>query len=151
MNKYDIKKKIKDLFIVQEDDGSYNLFGSYIVDPTVMGTFKIHVVDGEYHRDIVELSSLKYAVSWCVFEKNNKHRERDRLLELDEIISSLNVNMAQHKKLAQKRALPDKFIYLAKLYEEKLKKKQALLEIEQYTALSRYIQGKKYEESKGEK
>lgn len=151
MNKYDIRKKIKELFIVQEDDGSYNLFGSYIVNPTEEGTFKVLVVDGQYHRDVIELSSLKYAVSWCVFEKNNKHRERDRILELDETISNLNVNILQHTKLAQKRALPDKFIYLAKLYEEKLKKKQAMEEIEKYTAFSRYLQSRKYEESKDEK
>lgn len=151
MNKYDIKKKIKELFIVQEDDGSYNLFGSYIVKSTEQGTFLVHVTDGQYHRDVIELSSLKYAVSWCVFEKNHKHRERDKILELDETISNLNVNILIHKKLAQKRALPDKFIYLAKLYEEKLKKKQAMEEIEKYTSFSRYLQSKKYEESKDEK
>lgn len=150
MNKSYLQKKIKDLFIVQENDGTYNLFGTYIVCPQTNGTFRVNVVDSDYHRDAVELSTLKYAVSWCVFEKNNKHKERERLYELDQTLSSLNVNLAQHKKLAEKAQLPDKFIYLAKLNEDKLKKRKAMEELEQYTTLSRYIQSKKYTESKDE-
>lgn len=148
MNRYDIKNKIKDLFIVQEDDGSYNLFGSYLVNQLDNGIYKIAIINSDYHRDTIEMSTLKYAVTWCVFEKNNKYKERERVHELDQLISSLNVNITQHKKLAQKTSTPDKFIYLAKLNEEKMKKKQALEEIEHYAAISRYLQGKKYLESK---
>lgn len=150
MNKSYIQRKIKEIFIVQENDGSYNLFGSYIVNQQPSGSYRVSVIDSRYPIEFVELSSLKYAVSYCVFEKNNKRKEKQRLIELDETINSLNVNMAQHKKLAQKSSIMDRNIHLAKLVETKLKKKQAIQEIEKYTALSRYIQSKKFAESKDE-
>lgn len=150
MNKYYIQKKIKEVFIVHENDGSYNLFGSYVVNQQPTGVYKVSAIDSKYPVDPVEFSSLKYAVSYCVFEKNNKRKEKQRLVELDEIINSLDVNMAQHQKLAQKASATDKSIYLAKLLEDKLKKKQAISEIQRYTALSRYIQDKKFMDTAGE-
>ena len=147
MNKTYIQRKIKELFIVHENDGSYNLFGTYVIRPNVNGAYRISVINDNYQNPI-EFSSLKYAVSWCVFEKNCKHNETKRLFELDHIINSLEVNIAQHKRLAAKAQESDKNIYLAKFLEDKLKKKKALEEIEQYTALSRHIQDKKYAETK---
>jgi hypothetical protein len=148
MNKAYMQKKIKELFIVQENDGSYNLFGTYMVKPQTNGGFKVFVIDG-YDAESIEFSSLKYAVTWCVFEKNNKHKERERLYTLDQLINSLEVTMFQNKKLAEKVKSPDRYIYLAKFLEDKLKKKKAIQEIEQYTSLSRYIQDKKFTEIKG--
>ena len=144
MNKAYIHKKIKELFIVQEDDGSYNLFGTYVVTPQPNGGFKVSKDD----EVSVEFSTLKYAVTWCVFEKNNKHKEIERLISLDQFINNLEVNMHQHKKLAEKIKGSDRDIYLAKFLEEKLKKRRAIAEIEQYTLFSRYIQTKKFSESK---
>jgi hypothetical protein len=50
-----------------------------------------------------------------------------------------------------KREIPDKFIYLAKLEEEKLRRKNALKEIQGYTSLSMHLQTKKYQEYQDEK
>lgn len=146
MNKAYIQKKIKELFIVQENDGSYNLFGTYMVIPQPNGAFKVSVMDK--NDQSIEFSSLKYAVSWCVFEKNNRPKERERIHILDQIINSLEVTMFQYKKLAQKVKTSDRDIYLAKFLEDKLKRKKAVQEIEQYTSMSRYIQNKKFAESK---
>ena len=144
MNKAYIQKKIKELFIVQEDDGSYNLFGTYVVKPQPNGGFKV----SKHDEDSVEFSTLKYAVTWCVFEKNNKYKERERLCTLDQIINNLEVSMYQHKKLAKKVKGSDRDIYLAKFLEDKIKKKKAIEEMEQYTSFSRYIQTKKFAEYK---
>lgn len=147
MNKNYMQKKIKELFIVQENDGSYNLFGTYIINPQPNGTFTVSVINDKY-QEPVEFSLLKYAVSWCVFEKNNKHKETKRLYELDKLINGLDVDMLQHKKLAEKTSSSRKYIYLAKFLEDKLKKKQAIEELQRYTELSRHIQDKKYAETK---
>lgn len=148
MNKAYMQKKIKELFIVREYDGSYNLFGSFIVRQQDTGTYKVQVIDNKNFINPVEFSSLKYAVSYCVFEKNDRRKEKERILELDEIIGSLDVNMAQHKKLVEKSSVEYRDIYIAKLLETKLKKQQAVEEIQKYTELSRYIQTKKFTESK---
>lgn len=148
MNKSYLQKKIRDLFIVQEYDGSYNLFGTYIIKQQ-NGGYRVETLG---NRDVptLEFSALKYAVSWCVFERNNKHKELKRLVELDQTVGSLEVAIAQHQKILNKTTAPDKFIFLAKLDEHRIRKKRAIEELTQYTALSRYIQEKKYQESKDE-
>ena len=104
---------------------------SYINDPYVLP---------------IEFSNLRYAVTYCVFDKNRKDKETKRLCELDRCIGSLNVNIAQHEKMVKKSSVPDKFIYVAKLNEEKLKKRKFLQELEQYLSVSKYIQTNKYKE-----
>lgn len=143
MNRSNLANKIKDVFIVAEDDGSYNLFGTYIIKPE-SGIYKVVVMN---NPDMSELSfsSLKYAVTWCVLEKNKKVKEIKRVQELDSYIESLNVNIAQYKKLIFKKT-DDRYIYMAKLFEDKIKKLEALKEIDWYTAISKHIQNKKYQE-----
>lgn len=143
MDKVTLKKKINDLFIVRENDGSYNLFGKYTVIPE-NNSYKVNV-NGE--TDFLHFSSLRNAVTWCVFEKNNKYKEVKRIHELDELISSLNVIIAQHTKLLEKTTSEDKYIFSAKLAEGKVKKKQAMKEIEEYANISRYWQRKKFSEN----
>lgn len=145
MNKNYLHRKIQELFIVHEHDGSYNLFGAYIINQQNNGAYKLQKLDS---HSTLEFSSLKYAVTYCVFEKNNKYKEKARLVELDDLISSLEVTIQQHKKLAQKSEYKD--IVLAKLIEAKLKKRQALNEMQRYTALSRYIQDRKFAETRSE-
>jgi predicted membrane chloride channel (bestrophin family) len=150
MNKSYLVKKIKDVFIVKEYDGSYNLFGTYVIRPQNLGTFVVSTINDPYAEDI-EFSSLKYAVTYCVFEKNHKGRETNRIVELDRYIAGLDVSIAQQKKLMNKREVPDKFIYLAKLSEDQLRRKNAQKEIDGYAAHSKYLQTKKYQEYQDEK
>lgn len=149
MIKSNLEKKIKDVFIVEEYDGTYNLFGTYIIRPET-GLFKVSMPSDPYFTEI-EFSSLQYAVTWCVFEKTRKNKENKRVYELDRYIGALDVDIAQHTKLLKKRALPDKYIYIAKLAEDKYKKRLALKELSTYTALSKYIQTKKFKEYQDEK
>ena len=144
MNKQAFIKDIKELFIVREDDGSYNIFGTYIIKKS-NDLYFVSMID-EPGNIPLDFSSLKYAVTWCVFDKNQKNRENKRLCELDRYIGSLNVNIAQHEKMAKKATLPDKLIYVAKLNEENLKKRKSLQELEQYLSVSKYLQTNKYRE-----
>ena len=149
MNKQKFIKDIKELFIVQEDDGSYNIFGTYLIkknddlyfvslinDPTILP---------------MDFSSLKYAVTYCVFDKNQKNKENKRLYELDRYIGALNVNIAQHEKMLKKSTIPDKYIYVAKLNEDKLRKRKFLQELERYLTVSKYLQTNKYKEYQDKK
>lgn len=145
MNKKDLVTKIQDLFIVREYDGTYNLFGRYIVTPTKDGYYVITILEENIN---LEFSTLRHAVTWCVFQKNNKYKEIKRIYELDGLIGSLNVNIEQHRRLMNKsKSSEDKYIYLAKLEEDKRKKRLALEEINGYAELSKYWQNKKFQEN----
>ena len=144
MNKVDLKKKINDLFIVRENDGTYNLFGKYIIKQE-NETYKVIYSD----ENIINIfSSLKHAVTWCVFEKNNQQKEVKRIIELDECLASLNAMILQQTAILKKsKDISDREILYAKLCEGKLKKRQALSEIEKYATISRHMQNKKYVEN----
>ena len=148
MNKKDLATKIHDLLIVREDDGSYILFGKYIIIPTIQGFYEASLILEPEHK--VQFSSLKHAVTWCVFEKNKKSKDVSRIAELDNTLGSLKVQIAQNKRMVDKhKSSEDKYIYLAKLNEAKLKKSQALQEINNYIAISKYWQNNKFAENKG--
>jgi len=149
MIKSNLEKKIKDIFIVEEYDGSYNLFGTYIIR-NENGLYKVAMPRDPYFKEL-DFSSLQYAVTWCVFEKTRKNKENKRVYELDRYIGALDVAIAQHTKLLKKRPLPDKYIYIAKLAEDKYKKRLALKELSGYTSLSKYIQTNKFKEYQDEK
>lgn len=144
MNKTDLKNKIVDLFIVKENDGSYNLFGKYTIT-NEKGLYVVRLVEDNVKNTF---SSLKHAVTWCVFEKNNKQKEVRRIAELDDILGSLDAIILQHTKMLQKtNDSSSKSIIYAKLFEERLKKRQALQEIEKYATISRHLQNKKFAEN----
>jgi hypothetical protein len=144
MHPRELANKIKDLLIVREDDGSYNLFGKYKVREENNG-FTI-TVDNELIT--YSFSSLKTAVTWCVFDKNKKYKEVKRLVELDLALGSLDVTIAQHRRLLNKSSDSiDKQIFMAKLIEEKRKKQEYYREIQNYITTSKYMQNKKFAEN----
>ncbi len=145
MNNRELKNKIRDLLILRNEDGTYHLFGTYVIEPK-NDLYKV-VVNDE-NNNILIFSSLKHAVTWCVFDKNNKYKEVKRIAELDSLLGSLDVSIAQYKKLVKdKQKLPeDRYIYMAKLNEDKLKKQAALREINNYINLSKHWQTKKFAE-----
>lgn len=146
MNRKDIKNKIHDLLIIKNDDGSYHLFGQYLIIPN-NGFYKLSKLDD--NNKSYYFSSLKNAVTWCVFDNNRKYKEIRRIEELDSLVSSLDVAIAQHKKLVSNKDknAEDRYIYMAKLYEEKLRKQQALSEINEFVTLSKFLQTKKFAEN----
>lgn len=143
----ELTKNLKDIMIVRNDDGSYDLFGKYKVIIDTQGNYKVHVLDSK--KDVIPqvFASLKHAVTWCVFEKHNKYTYIRRVQELDEALSSLNVAIAQHKKLILKSSTEeDRAIFYAKLVEEKLKKKALVTELESYITTSKKWQSKRFDE-----
>lgn len=143
MNKKELVNKIKDLFIVREVDGTYNLFGKYTIIPDHQSFVVIVQGESESHT----FYNLRYAVTWCVFDKNKKYKEVKRVLELDNELVSLDAAIINHERLLLKGGTENKYIYQAKLYEEKLKKRKLLDEINQFATLSKYMQTRKFQEN----
>lgn len=144
MNKIDIKNKINELFISRDNDGTYNLFGNYVIS----------TINGQYHLvkddslDTLVFNSLKHAVTWCVFDKANRYKEVKRVHELDNEIVSADALIANYNRLIVKNSNnSNKYIYKAKLIEQKLKKRKMLEEINDFAGLSKYMQSKKFAEN----
>jgi hypothetical protein len=142
MNPKDLKLKIKDLLVLKNEDGTYDLFGSYHIIQQDINNYVVFTQEDKFY-----FSSLKNAVTWCVFDKNKKYKEVKRIAELDNLLGSLDVSILQHKKLVNKTDTEDKYIYLAKLNEDKLKKKAAISELSEYINLSKHWQTKKFTEN----
>jgi len=142
MNKADIKNKISDLFIVRENDGSYNLFGRYIIENN-NGEFLLNE-RGENQQ--YRFYFLKNAVAWCVLNNAKKLKSVRRIHELDNHLVSLDASIENYNRLLRKNN-ENAIVYVAKLKEEKLKKRRVLEEINEYTLLSKHIQRTKYKQN----
>lgn len=143
MNPKDLKNKIKDLLVIRNDDGTYHLFGKYQIERMGVNNYVVFTQEQK-----LEFSSLKHAVTWCVFDKNNKYKEVKRIHELDGLLGSIEVNILQHSRLAEKYNDESKDIFLAKLYEDKIKKKQLTHELSEFINLSKHWQSKKFAENR---
>jgi sulfur carrier protein ThiS len=88
---------------------------------------------------------LKNAVAWCTFEKRNKFYQSTRIEQLDTAIGSINVSINIHQTLIKKsKELDKKMIYIAKLNEERLRRKSMATEMNSYIVESKYWQTKKF-------
>jgi hypothetical protein len=66
---------------------------------------------------------------------------------LTKIRNIRNAAIINHERLLLKGGTENKYIYQAKLYEEKLKKRKLLDEINQFATLSKYMQTRKFQEN----
>jgi hypothetical protein len=144
MNKHDLARKVSDLLITKEDD-SYHLFGQYVITKTGELYSVTYLPDTEISNLL--FAQLKHAVTWCVFHKNKKHRDLNKILELDEALDGLQVTINNLKRLVLKADYESKNIYLAKLYEDKVKRQQAQKAMNVYVDTSKYWQNKVFKDS----
>lgn len=132
---------LADLSVFRDTDGSYHLFDKYI----------IRRLNDEY---IVTVNSfdttktfytLKHAVAWCTYDKRNKIVDSNRIYDLDKIVAGLESTIQGHQKLIKSaKNMDDKLIYLAKLGEEKMKKRQLYDELGHYIAISKTWQTNRF-------
>jgi hypothetical protein len=90
-------------------------------------------------------NSLKTAVAWCTNDKRVKVSDAKRILELDRCLCGVDADIQQHQKLAKKaKDIDAKLIYLAKLGEDKLKKRLMTAEMDAYVSESRSWQHRRF-------
>lgn len=132
---------LADLSVFRDTDGSYHLFDKYV----------IRRLNDEY---IVTVNSfdttktfytLKHAVAWCTFDKRNRILDSNRIYDLDKKVAGLESIIQGHQKLIKTaKNMDDKLIYLAKLGEEKMKKRQLHDELGRYIATSKSWQTSRF-------
>ena len=134
-------KKLSELSIIQGPDGSYFLFSKY----SIKKNNGYYVVELDSIAGTKSFNVLKNAVAWCTYDKRNSIYESKRIYDLDNKLSSIDAAILVHQRLAKKaKKLEEKLIYLAKLGEEKMEKKQILEELENYVASSKIWQNKQF-------
>lgn len=112
---------LEDVIIFQNTDGSYELFNTYHITKTekdeyivtMLTTFTTH-----------QFNTLKNAVAWCTFDKRNLLYQANRILTLDNLLAGIELDISLHAKIFKNsKNSEDKLIFLAKLSEDKLKKR----------------------------
>lgn len=135
----DLEKSMANIMIMQNDDGTYELFNKYIISTEHADV----VVKSKYTHTVKKFSSLPIAVTWCIFDKRNKIAELNRVEYLDQMLSGLNYSITLHKKLF-KNNKDMTFISLAKLSQDLYKKKLLNTELMEYIAESKIWQLKQF-------
>lgn len=135
-------QSLQDIVIYQENDGSYKLFNAYTISKNPQ---KEYVVTGNTANTNTKFYVLKNAVSWCIFDKRNKMYEARRITELDNKLVSVDVDINIHQNLFKKsKVTDDKLMYLAKLNEDRIKKKNIIRELEGYVTESNSWQKRRF-------
>lgn len=118
--------KMSDIAIIQNPDGSYEFFNRFTVYPDVNG-YKVQLKNSSEYK---LFSSLKNALTWCIFENRTKYSQARRIEYLDSMIAGTDVNIQVHRNLLKKtNDVEYKLIYAAKLSEEQTKKRQMVAEM----------------------
>jgi hypothetical protein len=137
-------EKLSELTIIQGPDGSYFLFNQY----SIRKTNDCYIVEKDSIAGTKSFNVLKNAVSWCTFDKRNNIYESNRILDLDIRLASVDSEIQVHQKLVKKaKNLEEKLIYLAKLGEEKMERKQISEELAGYVNSSKIWQEKRFNKS----
>ena len=133
--------KLQNIAIFQNPNGEYEVFNSYFIDKKSDGA-DVKLFNGD---TINSFSNLKNAICWCIFDKRGRFSVANRIIELDLKLSAVNVSMDVHQRLFKKtKDNNDKLIHLAKLNEEKYKKRQMTDELNAYLLESDYWQQRSY-------
>jgi hypothetical protein len=121
---------LADLSVFRDQDGSYHLFDKYIIR-RVSDEYEVTVNSFDTNKTFY---TLKHAVAWCTFDKRNMIVDSNRIYDFDKKVAGLESTIQGHQKLIKSaKNMDDKLIYLAKLGEEKMRKRQL------YDELGRYI------------
>ena len=138
----DIIGNLQDVVIYQDQDGSYQLFNTYRI---AKGSDKEFIVTMNHTYTEKVFYTLKNAVTWCTYDKRNKFYESNRIVELDNRLGGLEVDISIHYKLFKTvKDDNDKLIYLAKLNEDRTKKRSFTTELTRYVEESKIWQQKRF-------
>jgi hypothetical protein len=132
---------MSDVAIIQHEDGSYEFFNRYIVHQVKTG-YQVHL---KYNSDVKLFSSVKNALTWCIFEHRTKFMQARRIEYLDSMIAGTEASIEVHKNLIRKTTnTENQLIYIAKLSEEQAKRKQMVQEMTSFINESKTWQTRKF-------
>jgi len=140
----ELTDSVGDVAIFKNNDGTYMLFNDYTIYKTDNEDYTV-----KNGPESVSLSSLKHAVTWCIYDRRHKTSDTNRIVELDQMLGSVDVAINIHKRLLKKcKNAEDKFIHLAKLSREQTKRKYFQDELLSYINESKKWQKEKFNQKR---
>lgn len=134
---------IENVLIVKINNNSYHLFGRYFLSKKDPNNVVVRLHNGD---EVNSFYSMKSAVCWCVFDRRGLFAPSKRIVELDRKLSGLEVSISIHKKLFDQSKDQDTgLIYLAKLNEERIQKREMTDELNRYITDSYNWQKKQFD------
>jgi hypothetical protein len=121
--------------LIYNDDDSYVLFEKYKIFKT-KGVFVVY-----RHRDEREFTfnKIKNATVWAILDKHDKFYEANRVLELDLLLESINVDKAIHQRL-KKNLKSDYLLYSVKYEQDLIRQNKFQHELNKYITVAKICQ-----------
>ena len=136
----ELTQHLGDVIIFKNPEGSYELFNKY----NIVTNNQVFIVTLDCAAP-KEFSSLKTAVTWCIFDQKRKTKESVRIEELDRLMDGIDTSICIHKRMIKNsKDISNTLIHLAKLNEEQLKKKIMKKEMVGYVNQSKTWQEKNF-------
>lgn len=145
LNKLLNKEKMSHLekkMIFQDSDGSYNLFGTYIIRKNDLG----YIVEKKHTFTTHIFTELRNAVTWSTLDKCQNFNDSARVLYLDKLLCGTAHNLLVHENLCKKtQDMEKRILYLTKINEDKIKKRSIMAEMNIYTEKCKSWQYRQFE------
>jgi len=133
------------ILLLQVDDNNHILFGKYAITKE-NNSYILRMDNDDKERTF---STLKTAVTWCVFNEQKKTVECKQIEQIDCKLSSLEIDILQKTKvLNNTKDEKFKFVYISKIEEDNMKKKILLKQLNRFINISKAWQDKKFNDSK---
>ena len=139
-------KKTMDIMLLPVDENSYMLFGEYAIFNK--NDWYLVCVDDNVDTER-KFSTLKTAVTWCVFHQRRKILECRKIEHLDSKLDSLEIDLIQKTKVLHNTKNNDiKCIYDTKIEEDNIKKKSLLKQLNYFINISKNWQTNTFNSAK---
>lgn len=134
-------QRLQETSVIQNENGDYELFGKYTVSKEGTGYAITRLNDDA----ALVFGSLQNAVTWATLDKQVRVYDSNRVYDLDHKLSSLEIEAEIHfKRYKKSKDMDTKLLYLSKLQEDRIKKKQVSHELQSYVNTTREWQLKKF-------
>ena len=133
------------ILLLQVDDNNHLLFGKY----TITKENNCYILRMDNNDKERTFSTLKTAVTWCVFNERKKTIECKKIEQIDFKLASLEVDILQKTKVLNNIKDENfKHVYFSKIEEDNIKKKILLKQLNRFINISKEWQDKKFNDSK---
>ena len=132
-------KEFPDIFpnlLWSNEDGSYNVFGKYTIEPKKPG-YRVFCSATE----VGTFSSSRSALSWCIADKNKAYKTAQELLETDRKLTWITQDIATRAAIGDKSRDPGlREIILTKLESKIILKKLLENQLTKCINWAKYVQ-----------
>lgn len=133
------------ILLLRVDESNHVLFGKYGISKE-NNCYILKMDNDDKERTF---STLKTAVTWCVFNERKKTIECKQIEQIDFKLASLEVDILQKTKvLTNTKDEKFKHVYISKIDEDTIKKKILLKQLNRFINISKEWQTKKFNDSK---